>query len=392
MFFSFVCKIYYFVIYYLFYKYSGAHNKPTSDKRHNPTLEHQKNIFYTLVRRYEEGLFNKFTASSVISHRNNPLTLNTLSLIEVNVDNINPIMFRELTNNKTTPLVIRGLIKECPAVKMWSEDYFSTNYGDTKLLTLLKGDKDNNNNTRSKAYTSFTERLDCDYLSLRESIENMKVTSGKFYINNVTEIFHLHPELIRDLDLNQLHQVDSSIDEKTWLKVNMFLGGEGSGSSLHCAVGGNFFFNVYGKKKWVLINPKYTPFLKSTPAEHFGFVISGEDLENPSSVRWNNLIPKYEVILNPGDVLYIPPWWWHYVHNETNFTIGCAVRDHTVYYQSFINNPMFMLMSPYTYKLNPLFLKLAEYLKGRDFLVKKSMESDQHIIGHLTGKYKIKPS
>jgi len=37
-------------------------------------------------------------------------------------------------------------------------------------------------------------------------------------------------------------------------------------------------------------------------------------------------LPRFEVVLEPGDLLYNAPWWWHEVDNLDDFTVGCAVR------------------------------------------------------------------
>ena len=135
-----------------------------------------------------------------------------------------------------------------------------------------------------------------------------------------------------------------------------------------------------------MIDPRYSRYLKSTPSESFGFVISGYDLEDMEQTQEiNGVIPMREVILEPGDCLFVPPWFWHYVKNEDEFTIGVAVRDHTVYRQCWRNNWMFMLLSPYWYKLNPWFIGFLTWLLGRDFLIRRSMQSDQHIMHHLAG-------
>jgi ribosomal protein L16 Arg81 hydroxylase len=36
--------------------------------------------------------------------------------------------------------------------------------------------------------------------------------------------------------------------------------------------------------------------------------------------------PRYETVLEPGDVLFNPSWWWHRIMNESSPTIGCATR------------------------------------------------------------------
>lgn len=363
-------EIYYFIIYYLFYKFSGAHNKPTSDSKYDPTIEHQNNIFFRLVRSFEEKECQKLDLKE----------MENMSLPELNGSSrLNQLYFQSYSANKTRPVVIRGLIKNTKSVREWSPQYFMDHYSETKLLNIKKGKKDG-----SDAYKSFNQKLDCALLTLGESIKNMlDCDAERLYINNVTKIFVDHPELIDDLELNRIKEVDNSINEKNWLKVNMFMGGRDTGSSLHCAVAGNFFFNIHGKKKWILIDPKYSRYLKSTPSKSFEFVISGDDMENPSEIL--RRIPKYEVILEPGDVLYNPPWWWHYVHNETDFTIGCAVRDHTVYRQSFKNNLFYMLMTKYPVRLNPVFLWLLEKIKGYKYILGCSMDSDKYVINNLTG-------
>ena len=372
--------LFYFTIYSLFYRFSGAHNKPTSDSKYDPTIEHKNRLWYKIVRWYENREFlNRFGYQA--RQVNQPLI--TVPLPEIsNPQGFNRHFFQYMTQGKTKPIVMRGLIKECSAVKKWNPDFFINNYGETELLTLGK-----TKNQKSDAYTSFTQRAECRYIKIKDSIENMRNNNQKLYINNVTEIFMKHPELVNDLNIDIIKNIDQSVNSQSWLKMNLFLGGPGTGSSLHCAVAGNFFFNIYGKKKWILIDSKYAKYFKMTPSKHFGFVISGYDLEDLEQIQtFNGLIPMYEVILEPGDCLFVPPWVLHYVKNETDFTIGVAVRDHTVYWQSWKNNWIFMLMSPYWWKLHPLFLKFANWFKGRDHLVNISMQSDKHILHHLAGE------
>jgi hypothetical protein len=37
-------------------------------------------------------------------------------------------------------------------------------------------------------------------------------------------------------------------------------------------------------------------------------------------------IPRYETVLEPGDFLFNPSWYWHAVKNKTDYTIAVANR------------------------------------------------------------------
>jgi hypothetical protein len=53
--------IIYYIFYYLFYKFSGAHNKPESDSKYTDTYKiHQSNIFYRVLRWWESIKIKKF--------------------------------------------------------------------------------------------------------------------------------------------------------------------------------------------------------------------------------------------------------------------------------------------------------------------------------------------
>ena len=361
----------YSVLYFFFHNFSGAGNKPISDKYYENKRESTK--LYKMIRWYERQLWS-----------NNILNSNTVRSLEIptiNSDQISPEVFEFLSHNKTRPVVIKGLIKNTKAHNEWNPNYFQDFYGDIKIITL------DNKLTGKKAYTSFNIPLGQERRKLYDILEQMKNHEGSSdsctYINNVTSIFSDCPELLEDLELDQLKIIDDKINLDTVLKVNLFMGPENTGSSLHCAVGGNFFFNIYGHKRWLLIDPKYTPYLSSTPAHDFSFVISGEDAENPSELLQK--IPRYEIVLEPGDVLFNPPWWWHAVHNE-DFTIACAVRDHTCYSQSWYNNSTFMMNSSYWWRLNPWFMSLIKYIKGHNWMLQESLKSDQHVADTMAVK------
>ena len=147
-FFKTISDIIYFMLYFLMYKFSGAHEKPTSDKSYDPSMKHQNNIFTRLLRLYERFLFWFY-------YRNNDKITNKL------ISENPPIMlyydkdlFQKLSHNKTRPVIIKGLINGSIAQTTWSADYFKNNYGGTKLYTLEK-----NESFKGNAYQSFNQKI-----------------------------------------------------------------------------------------------------------------------------------------------------------------------------------------------------------------------------------------
>ena len=93
-----------------------------------------------------------------------------------------------------------------------------------------------------------------------------------------------------------------------------FLGPAGTISALHFDGYNNFFVQVYGRKKFTLISPEqsrlvYYPW--DYPRTHYSPVNVGcPDLERFPLFR---KVTPLEVVIAPGEILFIPVRWWHYV-------------------------------------------------------------------------------
>lgn len=373
-------NIVYFVLFWMFYKFSGAHNKPTSDSKYDPTVEHQNNILHKLVRKYENYLL-----------RQNKMLLNSqpcdpIPVREINAKDVTPELFRYMTHNYTEPIVIRNLFKNTPAVNKWNADYLLQEpYCKTVLKTLHRGKH------KTTAYTNFNQKLDCLDVTLEDSLNAMKNGSTDIYINNVTKIFIEHPDLVADMNLDQIgSKLGLKISNKTWLNMNCFIGRAGTLSSLHCATAGNLFFLAEGGlKEWTFIPAEYAPYLKMTPAKEFLFAVSGYNLRQPNNLLQK--IPRFTCTLEKGDALLNTPWTLHHVENkidlinENPITIGVAIRLSEMYDQCWKNNAMYTLMSPYWWRMHPTFLWFVEKIIGNEKARRMSMLSDESIVDNLTG-------
>lgn len=95
---------------------------------------------------------------------------------------------------------------------------------------------------------------------------------------------------------------------------------------MHCAAESNHFFQLSGQKIWSLIDPTY--------AAEMGMIHDNLVQNAPAMGSYNKFcVPHYEIDLYPGDLLYIPPWWFHDVINlphgdgeDHQYVYGMATR------------------------------------------------------------------
>jgi hypothetical protein len=107
--------------------------------------------------------------------------------------------------------------------------------------------------------------------------------------------------------------------------TNLFIGSDQVHSALHAAPAGNFFLNAVGRKRWTLTDPAHSALLAPVMRPPYQYVRSAFGGYRTQGDRLRRL-PRFEVVLQPGDVLYNAPWWWHEVDNLDPLTVGCSVR------------------------------------------------------------------
>lgn len=239
-------------------------------------------------------------------------------------EQITPALFHQASADFRNPVVIRGLLKDCVAVRTWTREQLAERMGDHQFVVGVVDEHtcrtgwDTGMPMRPMAFRDFLARMD----------------NERIYLNNSTEMTIAFPELVdelgRELLMSQLVGPTGGWDPLA--ASQCFIGSKNVYQDLHCAPGGNFFVQVAGRKRWTLFHPRFSPLVHPLPMCPFQFSSSAlggykhHELVSPGQDNFLNHIPRYQVTLNPGDVLFNAPWWWHEVHNLDDFTIGSAVR------------------------------------------------------------------
>ncbi|GAB0099789.1 HSPB1-associated protein 1 [Sergentomyia squamirostris] len=99
--------------------------------------------------------------------------------------------------------------------------------------------------------------------------------------------------------------------------ITMWLGSQGAHTPCHKdSYGRNIVVQIFGRKRWILFSPEVDlkptrcPYEESSIYSNLNF-FSPEDWSDFKEVTQDAHI----FTLEPGDVLIVPPKWWHYVEN-----------------------------------------------------------------------------
>lgn len=220
----------------------------------------------------------------------------------------------QLFSEDIRPIVIRGYAKDHDSVKLWSPEFFKEHYGAYKIF-----------------FTSTQKIINEEGTNLADFVDSIIAGSkNRAYIENMSDIFNAYPELHQQLGIEK---VETYFDNyASYHRIaQLFFGGLGTGAVFHCANELNCFFNIYGRKKWTFVHPKYSMAMGTTLMNKGYFVGSFVKHRSPKGyieahTPLYNRIPKLSIVLEPGDILFNPPWWWHAIDNKTPATIGVATR------------------------------------------------------------------
>jgi len=99
---------------------------------------------------------------------------------------------------------------------------------------------------------------------------------------------------------------------------NLLVTNQKSTSVFHQDGSENFFYQIEGTKTWLIANHSYS---RHAYADHYGSLQAGMSPLNPEAVDLNKyplaadikfLVAKTQ----PGDLLYVPQYWWHHVTSD----------------------------------------------------------------------------
>jgi hypothetical protein len=143
-----------------------------------------------------------------------------------------------------------------------------------------------------------------------------------------------------------LHELSENIQNgvgETWslglehrpvLEVNMWIGLPGVSTPLHYDGVHNSYVQVSGFKRFVLMSPSAWKHVHLFPKLHPSSRMSQLDMQSLENelmqcrtTNSDESISIFEVTLQPGDLLYIPPFWFHHVSTVSESTSSITISN-----------------------------------------------------------------
>jgi hypothetical protein len=210
------------------------------------------------------------------------------------------------TLDPSKPAIVTGMMSGWSAIEKWSPEYFADRYGDIPVQVQQGRNSDPN-------YEINCDRLRrtmpmWEYAQIVQSIGQ----SNDLYMVASNQICN-QALLNRVLASGEI-DIPPFIDRSRLLDSRAFLwfGPAGTVTPLHYDPVSLVMAHVFGHKRWILIPPDRTHLLYNSIG-----VFSDVDPEEPDFDRhplYRDVGP-IEVVLNPGEIVFVPQGWWHHVRS-----------------------------------------------------------------------------
>ncbi|NML11383.1 cupin-like domain-containing protein [Sphingobium sp. AR-3-1] len=204
------------------------------------------------------------------------------------------------------PVLIKGAMAGWPALDLWTPDYLAETVGDAMIE--FQGDR-----SRAADYELAKDRHKMRG-RFRDFIAMVRHGGNNAYLTAYNSAANGPALAPLQADLGHLNAYLTRAPGMLWI------GGEGTFTPLHFDLTNNMLAQVTGTKRVILIPPSQTRRL-AHKAHVFSEVRDVTDEARLALYPQARDVLRYEVLLTPGDLLFVPIGWWHQVRLESFATM-----------------------------------------------------------------------
>jgi len=210
---------------------------------------------------------------------------------------------------KREPVVVTGLARDWRAFSSWTPASLAAALGDREVDVNMLFDDDQD--FLQSYFTRTTTRM--PFAELIEIVFVRRSPAKRYYMMGGGWDF-LGP-LAGDVPIR------ADVKGRRFFPPGsgLWVGQQGNITALHYDVWHGFLGQILGRKRVILFGPDESS--KLYPDPPFGLRLASTRLPTACLSADRSVFPKvyraqrWEAVLNAGDMLYIPPYWWHYVES-----------------------------------------------------------------------------
>ena len=217
---------------------------------------------------------------------------------------LEPAEFFKSYYSVNRPVIFQDGLKACPALASWTPDYLKARCGNEMVEVMSGRSRDRDYEINSNQHKTRTR--------LHEFVDRVKQAgqTNDFYM--VANNRSLESPNMQGL-LNEVRILDNILDPaRAPSRMFLWFGPGGTVTPLHHDAMNILLAQVYGRKTVTLIPSFQTPWVYN----HIG-VYSAVDCEKPDYSKFPlfRKVKPLKVLLEPGQVLFLPVGWWHHVRS-----------------------------------------------------------------------------
>ncbi|XP_007897656.1 hypoxia-inducible factor 1-alpha inhibitor [Callorhinchus milii] len=242
----------------------------------------------------------------------------------------------EVLIDNEEPVVLTDTNLVYPALK-WDLDYLQENIGTGDFsVYIAKTHKflyyDEKKMVNFKNFKPKSRREEMKFSEFVEKLHKIEEVGGddRYYLQQTLNDT-VEKKIVVDFLGFNWNWINKQQTKWNWgqLTSNLLLiGMEGNVTPAHYDEQQNFFAQIKGYKRCILFPPDQFDCLYPYPVHHPCDRQSQVDFENPDYERFPNFrnLAGYEAVVGPGEVLYIPMYWWHHIESLLNGGVTITVN------------------------------------------------------------------
>lgn len=204
---------------------------------------------------------------------------------------------------QNVPVVIEGLLQDWPALLQWNVDYLRSRFGDCEVEVQAGRDAEEEYEIKS--------HLLKQRMSLRVFLDTIEGIghSNNYYMtaNNCAANNEFVSRLWQDVG-----DIPDYLDRTSPNRGFFWLGPAGAVTPMHHDLTHNLMAQILGRKRVKLVSPADLAYMYNH--RHCFTEVDPESAEQSGHPMFEG-VNVHEVLLQPGDCLFLPVGWWHHVRS-----------------------------------------------------------------------------